>query len=80
MSGDWEQALDPVISWASLTFFILFKSPVMGGDISYLLKEYSHVCIRSIPRENTKFLCLEDELTKKAPILITTDLSTHFII
>lgn len=37
MSGNRKQALNSVISWALLIFHILFKSPVMGGNISCLL-------------------------------------------
>lgn len=70
MSSNREQALDPAISWASLTFRVLFKSPVMGGNTSCLLKSHIYVCIRSTQRQNMKLLCLQDELAEKTPFLL----------
>lgn len=70
MSSNREQALDPVISWVSLTFYVLFKSPVMGGNTNCLLKLHIYVCLRSIQRENMKLLCLQEKLAEKTPFLL----------
>lgn len=70
MSSNREQALDPVISWVSLTFYVLFKSPVMGGNTNCWLKLHIYVCLRSIQRENMKLLCLQEKLAEKTPFLL----------